>query len=307
MSPDEVITMSTSFSYDHVGLSVADLDTQRRFYAEAFGLQEENYVEIPQPRTRIAFLRSATGLGIELVERAGSTQYDVSNALEGARLQSYFHLALAVPDLDDAIATAVGAGGEMISPPAPAQRPGIRFAYLKDPEGNLIELVQSGDGCRGQGLERVGEVFSEALAAAAQPAHDGTDGDLGDLRDLLVGIARLAIRAQPALHRSAQLRRLAGRTGQDPAGCRQVRPQDADRWSRRTDRSRVAARERRVPQDSQSGLRLVGQGRGLRRRGADKPARPLSGHVGELVQPDALRSRRAVVADHSPVVVAMSK
>ncbi|MFI5706543.1 VOC family protein [Kribbella sp. NPDC051620] len=135
--------MSTSFSYDHVGLSVADLDAQRDFYTTAFALREQSYAEVPQPRTRIAFLRSATGLGIELVERAGSTEHHAGNAFEGAGLQSYFHLALAVTNLDDAIATAVAAGAEAISAPADAQRPGIRFAYLQDPEGNLIELVQA--------------------------------------------------------------------------------------------------------------------------------------------------------------------
>lgn len=132
-----------TFSYDHVGLSVADLDTQRRFYTEAFALQEQNYAEIPRARTRIAFLRAATGLGIELVERAGSVQHRDSNALEAAGRQSFFHLALAVADLDEAIATAVAAGAEPISTPAKAQRPGIRFAYIRDPEGNLIELVQA--------------------------------------------------------------------------------------------------------------------------------------------------------------------
>jgi catechol 2,3-dioxygenase-like lactoylglutathione lyase family enzyme len=135
--------MATSFSYDHVGLSVANLDSQRRFYTEAFALHEQNYAELAHPRTRIAFLRAATGLAIELVERAGSAQHRSQNALEGAGLQSYFHWALAVTDLEDAIATAVAAGAELISAPAKAQRPGIHFAYIQDPEGNLIELVET--------------------------------------------------------------------------------------------------------------------------------------------------------------------
>lgn len=133
----------TTFTYDHVGLSVADLDAQRRFYAEAFGLEEHSYAEIPQARTRIAFLRAATGLQIELVERAGSAPHRVTDALKGAGLQTYFHWALAVADLEDAIAAAVAAGAERVSAPANAQRPGIRFAYVRDPEGNLIELVQA--------------------------------------------------------------------------------------------------------------------------------------------------------------------
>ncbi|HTJ34808.1 MAG TPA: hypothetical protein VL738_16405 [Dactylosporangium sp.] len=35
------------------------------------------------------------------------------------------------------------AGAEPVSAPAPAQRPGVWFAYVRDPEGNLIELVHT--------------------------------------------------------------------------------------------------------------------------------------------------------------------
>jgi catechol 2,3-dioxygenase-like lactoylglutathione lyase family enzyme len=34
------------------------------------------------------------------------------------------------------------AGATEVWPPADAVAPGTRFAYVKDPEGNLIELIQ---------------------------------------------------------------------------------------------------------------------------------------------------------------------
>lgn len=40
------------------------------------------------------------------------------------------------------IAAAVTCGARIVSRPAMARRPGIRFAYVTDPEGNLIELLQ---------------------------------------------------------------------------------------------------------------------------------------------------------------------
>jgi predicted enzyme related to lactoylglutathione lyase len=36
----------------------------------------------------------------------------------------------------------LGAGASEVSAPAPAARAGARFVYVKDPEGNLLELIQ---------------------------------------------------------------------------------------------------------------------------------------------------------------------
>jgi predicted enzyme related to lactoylglutathione lyase len=49
---------------------------------------------------------------------------------------------LYVDDLDEAFARVLEAGATEVSAPAPAARAGARFAYLKDPEGNLLELIQ---------------------------------------------------------------------------------------------------------------------------------------------------------------------
>lgn len=131
----------TSPSFDHVGLSVADLDAQRRFYRAAFGFAEEHHAELGA--ARVALLRDPGGAAIELTESAGSTPQRFTGPVEGAGVQGYFHWALAVPDLDEAIAAVVACGGTAVSPPADAARPGTRFAYVADPEGNLVELIRS--------------------------------------------------------------------------------------------------------------------------------------------------------------------
>ena len=56
--------------------------------------------------------------------------------------QGYFHWAVYVGDLDAAYRKVLDAGGREVSSPAPAVRPGMRFAYVKDPEGNLLELIE---------------------------------------------------------------------------------------------------------------------------------------------------------------------
>ncbi|GIF50242.1 catechol 2,3-dioxygenase-like lactoylglutathione lyase family enzyme [Asanoa ferruginea] len=129
--------------FDHVGLSVADLDRQRRFYAAALGLTEvEETVEMPAAHIRTAILRAENGLKIELIERGGSAAQEFADPYDGAGTQGYFHWAVYVDDLDAAFATVLDAGAREVSAPADAVRAGMKFAYVKDPEGNLLELIQ---------------------------------------------------------------------------------------------------------------------------------------------------------------------
>ena len=132
-----------TFVFDHVGLSVADLDAQHRFYADALGLTAvEERVDMAAARVRTVILRADNGLKIELIERGGSAPQEFADPFDGAGTQGYFHWAVQVDDLDEAFARVREAGAREVSAPADAVRPGMRFAYLKDPEGNLLELIQ---------------------------------------------------------------------------------------------------------------------------------------------------------------------
>jgi catechol 2,3-dioxygenase-like lactoylglutathione lyase family enzyme len=131
-----------TFAFDHVGLSVADLDAQRCFYGEALGLvEEEARVEIPAAQIRTVVLRAANGLKLELIERRGSVPHQFKDAYDGAGTQGLFHWSVTVNDLESAFQALLAADATSVSAPADAVRPGLRFAYVKDPEGNLIELV----------------------------------------------------------------------------------------------------------------------------------------------------------------------
>jgi catechol 2,3-dioxygenase-like lactoylglutathione lyase family enzyme len=130
--------------FHHVSLSVADLDAQQRWYQRALGLTEvvERF-ELPEPAVRTVVLRGASGLQVELVERAASLRpRPAGDPLETALIQGYGHWAVEVPDLDRAYASLTTAGGRPVWPPADAVAPGARFAYVADPEGNLLELIQ---------------------------------------------------------------------------------------------------------------------------------------------------------------------
>lgn len=131
------------FVFDHVGLSVADLDAQHRFYADALGLRAvEERVDLPAAQVRTVLLRADNGLKIELIERGGSGRQEFADPYDGAGTQGYFHWAVHVHDLDAAYERVLAAGARDVSAPAPAARQGMRFAYVKDPEGNLLELIE---------------------------------------------------------------------------------------------------------------------------------------------------------------------
>ncbi|MFJ1767576.1 VOC family protein [Amycolatopsis sp. NPDC088138] len=136
--------MSFPVRFHHVSLSVADLDAQRRWYAGALGFTEvvEEF-EVPEAGVRTAVLQTPDGTRVELIERAGSARTQTfTDPMDVLRAQGYGHWALEVGDLDDAFARLTGAGAQPVWPPADAVQLGARFGYVKDPEGNLIELIQ---------------------------------------------------------------------------------------------------------------------------------------------------------------------
>jgi catechol 2,3-dioxygenase-like lactoylglutathione lyase family enzyme len=139
--------MSVSARTHHVSLSVADLDGMERWYRDAFGLREvvERF-ELAQPPVRTVVLRAPSGLRIELIERAGSIPDPFSDPLEAALRQGYVHWALEIDELEQVVAELAALGAQIVWPPADAVQPGGRFAYLSDPEGNLLELVQMPSG-----------------------------------------------------------------------------------------------------------------------------------------------------------------
>jgi catechol 2,3-dioxygenase-like lactoylglutathione lyase family enzyme len=127
-----------------VSLSVADLDAQIAWYQHALGFAQvvEQY-ELPDPPVRTAVLQAEPGIRIEMIERGGSERTgEYSDPLDMTRSQGYGHWAVDVDDLDTAFGWLLAAGASEVWPPADGVAPGARFAYVKDPEGNLIELIE---------------------------------------------------------------------------------------------------------------------------------------------------------------------
>jgi catechol 2,3-dioxygenase-like lactoylglutathione lyase family enzyme len=126
---------------DHVALSVGDLDTMTAFYTR-LGFDEIARSDFAPAPVRTAMVRNLAGMALELTAHQESAPGPLAaGPVEAARRRGLFHFALHVSRLDHAVTEAVAAGAQLVSGPAPNSRGDVRFAYVRDPEGNLIELV----------------------------------------------------------------------------------------------------------------------------------------------------------------------
>ena len=127
---------------DHIGLSVASLDATADFYTRAFGFEHEFEFVLPGGIRGVMMLHASAGR-LELFERPGSAPgIQGAKPLEAIATRGYGHFALTVPDIASAFDGALAAGASAVFEPGPSPEPGVLFAFLADPEGNLVELLQ---------------------------------------------------------------------------------------------------------------------------------------------------------------------
>jgi catechol 2,3-dioxygenase-like lactoylglutathione lyase family enzyme len=115
----------------HIALSTAHFARLREFYTETLGLP----VLGGFPEHHILFLGAGT-TAIELIEEPAETRVGTGG---------WAHIALEVADVDAAYATLSARGVPFHIPPEdfPPDVPAVRIAFCKDPDGNVIELLQS--------------------------------------------------------------------------------------------------------------------------------------------------------------------
>ena len=119
----------------HVAISTVSFDRMRTFYVETIGLP----VVGGFPSHQIVFL-DAGSTKIELIGELTRGQASPT----GFNRRGWQHLAWQVEDVDAAFAELTGRGVPVHSPPEsfPPEAPILRIAFLRDPDGNLLELVQ---------------------------------------------------------------------------------------------------------------------------------------------------------------------
>lgn len=120
----------------HVATRTRDLDKAIAFY-EALGMRCSRKSELTKNKATLAFMEPPEGnFAIELVYNWGKdTPYDGG--------ERFGHFAFDVEDIDGTYAALVAAGAEEVGrPPAPLQGDGHRIAFVADPDGNWIELIE---------------------------------------------------------------------------------------------------------------------------------------------------------------------
>ena len=130
-------------SFDHVGVSVANLEIAQGFYSNVLGFAIlEEVFQLPGHDIRGAVLVNRRGARVELFERKGSRASVKANPIESTLTRGWFQVALAVDDVHRAFEQTVAAGAAVAMSPrrAPDERSWI--AFIADPDGNLIELIQ---------------------------------------------------------------------------------------------------------------------------------------------------------------------
>ena len=128
---------------DHVGLAVGDLQAAVSWFCEVFGLVPELTLRVDALDLSIEMLvHPVYGYRLELLHRPGSLAgRKPGTPGEAALREGYGHVAFDVTDLDGAYHRAVTRGARPVMPPRPSPEPGVRMAFVADPEGNLIELL----------------------------------------------------------------------------------------------------------------------------------------------------------------------
>ena len=119
----------------HTMLRVGNLDKSIAFYVEAFGLCLLKRKDYPEGKFTLAFLAySETGAQLELTHNWETNHYDLGTG--------FGHIALGVSDIYQACEIAAQAGGKITRQPGPMKFGTTVIAFVEDPDGYKIELIQ---------------------------------------------------------------------------------------------------------------------------------------------------------------------
>jgi lactoylglutathione lyase len=122
----------------HTMIRVNDLDESVRFYCDLLGMKLLRKKEYPSGRFTLAFVgygdESANAV-VELTYNWDTHQYDVGNG--------FGHIAVGVDDIYATCAALRGKGGKIVREPGPMKHGTTEIAFVEDPNGYKIELIQT--------------------------------------------------------------------------------------------------------------------------------------------------------------------
>jgi lactoylglutathione lyase len=121
----------------HTMIRVNDLDESLRFYCDVLGMQLLRKKEYPSGRFTLAFVgygSESEGAVVELTYNWDTHQYDLGNG--------FGHIALGVEDIYKTSETLRAKGAKIVREPGPMKHGGTVIAFIEDPNGYKIELIQ---------------------------------------------------------------------------------------------------------------------------------------------------------------------
>lgn len=119
----------------HTCLNVSNLDRSIEFYTKHLALRMTSRREIKQNNAEIAFLTDDKGGAIEL-----TYWRDKKSLTEG---DNFDHIAFAVDDVTTAVGQLKERGVIVAMEPFSLQGSTSKIAFIKDPDGNWLELIQA--------------------------------------------------------------------------------------------------------------------------------------------------------------------
>ncbi len=131
---------SQGFRLLHTMIRVRDLDRSIDFYTGLLGMKELRRKDYPSGQFTLAFVgygnEDETAV-IELTHNWGQEQpYELGSG--------FGHLAIGVPDIYRTCDRLATAGVSIPRPPGPMKHGGRVIAFIDDPDGYKIELIESG-------------------------------------------------------------------------------------------------------------------------------------------------------------------
>ena len=124
----------------HTSIRTSDLERSIDFYTRLLGLKVLSRREIPQNKAEIAFLQDPEGKGARLE----LTYYRDQKKFEQAEYEDrlFDHLAFQVKNMDETITSMKREKVTITDEPFRLSATGSLIAFIEDPDGTLIELIE---------------------------------------------------------------------------------------------------------------------------------------------------------------------
>lgn len=124
----------------HTMLRVKDLDASVAFYTKLLGMKELRRREVPDGKYTLAFV----GYGDEGSHSVIELTYNWDQSAPYDLGSGFGHLAVGLPDVYKACADLKAAGARITREAGPVKFGTTVIAFVEDPDGYKVELVQRG-------------------------------------------------------------------------------------------------------------------------------------------------------------------